>query len=108
MSLENRIGVSTLFMPNNGESLWEVIDHAHAAGFRSIEVVPAQWEGSSGLPATRGSIGLDLDTFDAADRDRLRQSLSRFDYRYIHSLHRDVNVASRNRGVARESVRQYM
>ena len=33
---EDRIGVSTLFMPAHGVSLWEALDLAHEAGFGSI------------------------------------------------------------------------
>lgn len=108
MSLEKRIGVSTLWMPCNGETLWEAIDRAYEAGFHSIEVIPADYQGNSGSTRTRPSVGLNLDEFGADDRDRLAKSLQRFDYRYIHSLHRDLNIASRNQGIARESVRQYL
>ena len=38
--LSARIGVSTLFVPCNGETIWEAMDRAHEAGFGSIEIAP--------------------------------------------------------------------
>lgn len=107
-SLKDRIGVSTHTMPCNGETLWEALDMAHEAGFRALDIVPATYQGNSGYPATRLSVGIDLDEMTPKEQGRLASSVSRFPLRNVHSLHMDLNIASRNKGIARESVRQFM
>jgi len=52
-------------------------------------------------------VGIDLDEISAAERTRIADSLSRFPVRDVHSMNLDVNIASRNRGIRRESVRQF-
>ena len=106
--IEERIGVSTLFMPARGVSLWDALDLAHEAGFGSVEIVPTDFQGNVGFPRTIMSVGLNLDRISDEDLERLTGSVSRFPHRHVHSLSRGVNIASRNSGIAGESTRQYM
>jgi sugar phosphate isomerase/epimerase len=108
LSLEQRIGVSTLFMPGTGISLWEALDASYDAGFGAIEIVPADFHGICGYPRTIMSVGFNLDNISDKEIDRLAESVSRFKCRHVHALCRGVNIASRNPGIAAESVRQYM
>jgi len=94
-------------MPSHGESFAEALDLAYEAGFRTIEVVPADFQGNTGYPVTRLSVGINLDNISAVERNALAKSVSRFPVRTVHSMHRDLNNASRNPGIARESERQY-
>ncbi|MFH0962737.1 MAG: sugar phosphate isomerase/epimerase family protein [Planctomycetota bacterium] len=108
-SWKQRIGVSTLFMPaSRAETFFDALDLAFEAGWRCIEIVPGLWHGNAGYPRTRWSVGIDLDEISGAERDRLAKSLSRFPVRCVHSLCVDLNVASRNRGIRHESIRQFM
>ncbi len=106
--LEERLGVSSLWMPDNGETLWETIDLAYGLNFRSIEIVPADFQGNSGYPTTRFSVGLNLDRTLPSERDRLAKAVSRFTVCNVHSMHRGLNIASRNPGIRLESQRQYL
>jgi len=110
--LERRIGVSTLFMPaprsQGVETFLEAVGRAYDAGWRCIEVVPGMCQGHTGYPRTRWSVGIDLDEITAAERTRIVDSLSRFPLRDVHSMNLDVNIASRNHGIRRESVRQFV
>jgi sugar phosphate isomerase/epimerase len=108
LSLEQRIGVSTLFMPATGITLWEALDVAYDAGFGSIEIIPADFHGCNGYPRTMMSVGFNLDTITGKETDRLAESVSRFQCRHVHGHCRGINIASRNPGIAAESVRQYM
>lgn len=108
-ALERRIGVSTLFMPaGKGTTFFEAVDRAHDAGWQCIEVVPGTCQGHTGYPRTRWSVGIDLDGITPAERARIVDGLSRFPLRDVHSMSLDVNIASRNRGIRGESVRQFM
>lgn len=107
-TLADRIGVSTLWMPCNGETLWQALDEAFDAGFKSIEIVPTTIEGNTGYPRICTAVGIDLDDLTAASVDRLGTSIARFPLRIVHGPHRDLNIASRNRGILAESVRQYL
>ena len=106
--LEQRIGVSTLFMPATGVSLWEALDAAYEAGFGGIEIIPADFHGNCGYPRTVMSVGFDLDSVSNKEIGRLGASVARFQRRHVHSHCRGVNIASRNPGIAAESVRQFM
>ena len=108
LSLEQRIGVSTLFMPATGVSLWQALDVAYEAGFGAIEIIPADFHGNCGYPRTVMSVGFNLDTITDQEIAHLAQSTSRFQRRHVHSHCRGVNIASRNPGIAAESERQFM
>lgn len=105
--VEERIGVSTLFMPSTGISLWDALDEAYEAGYGSIEIVPCDFQGCNGFPQTVMSVGFNLDRISDKDIDRLAKSVSCFEHRHVHSHCRGVNIASRNPGIAAESVRQF-
>jgi len=107
-SLAQRVGFSTLFMRSNGYSLLEALDLGYDAGFRTVEVVPTTIQGNTGYPTTGFSVGIDLDEATPQEIDELAASLARFPRRNVHSMSRDINIASRNAGIARESVRQFM
>ena len=108
LSLEQRIGVSTLFMPATGISLWEALDVAYEAGFGAVEIIPADFHGNCGYPRTVMSVGFNLDRISEKEIARLAESVARFPCRHVHSHCRGVNIASRNPGIAAESVRQFM
>lgn len=108
-ALQKRIGLSTLFMPAAaGETFLQAADRAYDAGWPCIETVPGLWQGNVGYPRTRWCVGIDLDEITAADRSSIIDSLSRFPLRDVHSMNLDVNIASRNRGIREESIRQFM
>ena len=107
-SLDQRIGVSTLWMPSTGVTFWEAIDKAYEEGFGSIEIIPADFHGIAGYPRTVMSVGFNLDTITDKELDRLAESVSRFSFRHVHGHCRGINIASRNPGAAAESRRQYM
>lgn len=106
----DRIGVTTGFMQSDSETdtLWDALDMACVAGFKAIEITPSDCNGHSGWPRTRFCVGFNLDSISARERDRLAASVSRFPTRAVHAISCDLNIASRNRGIARESLRQYM
>ncbi len=108
LTLEQRIGVSTLFMSSTGVSLWEALDQAYEAGFGSIEIIPADFHCISGYPRAVMSVGFNLDRISDSEIDRLGESVARFPCRHVHSPCRGLNIASRNPGIAGESARQFM
>jgi len=105
-NIEQRIGVTTSWMPADHDDLFSAIDKAHGAGMRALELAPAEWAGNSGYPLTRRSVGFHPDTLEPADKDRLVASCSSFDAVSIHGAGADLNVAAHNSGIRRESVRQ--
>ncbi|MFH0964966.1 MAG: sugar phosphate isomerase/epimerase family protein [Planctomycetota bacterium] len=107
ISLERRIGISTLFMQSSGETLFDALDLALDAGWTAIEFVPTAQSGHTGYPRTRRCVGIDLDDARPTDLDAVASALSRFPFRGLHAPQLDLNIASRNAGIARESVRQY-
>ncbi len=106
-SLRDRIGLSTLFMPSNGESLLEALDMGYEAGLTAVDIVPTNIQGNTGYPTTHFSVGLDLDEITPQELEAVADSVSRFPVRNVHSVSLDLNIASRNNGIARESVRQF-
>ena len=104
--LHERIGLSTSFMPCNGESFLEAVDQAYDAGWKTIEIAPTPHIGLTGHPRLRCGVGFELDEISASERDRIVESVARFPLRTLHSAQADVNLASRNSGIRRESMRQ--
>ena len=104
------VGVSSLFMQVNSkeDTLWTGLDRAFDVGLKAVEIVPSNIQGHSGWPKTRFCVGFDIDELSAAEREKLAESVSRFPIRNVHGMHRDLNIASRNKGIAGESVRQYL
>jgi len=94
-------------MPSRGEHIVDALDKAAESGMRAVEIVPSDCDGTSGFPETRQAVGFNLDRLDHALRDRLAEVCSRFDTVSVHSHSLDINLASHNEGIRRESVRQY-
>ena len=108
VQLAQRIGFSTLFMQSDSHGLLEALDLGYEAGFRTVEIVPTTIQGHTGYPTTRFCAGIDLDDATTGQIDALAASIERFPVRNVHSMSRDINIASRNQGIARESVRQFL
>jgi len=104
--LYERIGLSTSFMPCNGESFFEAVDQAHEAGWKTIEIAPTRHLGLTGHPRLRCGVGFEFDEITASERDRIVDSVTRFPLRTVHSAQADLNLASRNAGIRHESMRQ--
>jgi len=106
MSIEDRIGVSTISLVNitaeaAADAMWE-------RGFRAIEIftgVPGL--GSYGHPAPLPGAGIWPRACDDARRRTLREKLKRFPYVTVHAQFADNNIASLNPGIRQESAQQY-
>ena len=110
LSHRERLGVSTGFMQvdSAADTLWSGLDQAYEAGFQAVEITPSDCHGHTGWPQTRFGVGFDLDTISTSEVDRLATSIARFPTRAVHAITFELNIASRNRGIARESRRQYL
>jgi len=106
MNIADRIGVSSFWMP--GISLEEGINTALEKGFKTFEVVPADFQGVVGYPYTKPSPPLWLRTLSKERKRDLIAMLNNFKIVTVHGPHLGVNIASVNRGIREESVRQYM
>lgn len=105
--IEDRVGVSSFWMP--GVSLEEAINLASAKGFKSFEVVPADFQGVVGYPYTMTSAGVWLRTCSKERRSNLIKRLKEnFKIVTVHAPHLGVNIASINHGWREESIRQYI
>ena len=97
-SIEDRIGISTHFMPaTHEEDVFDAIRIVHEAGFKGFEIVPTLDQAQLGYPNNYANVGIDL--FDASPDDiaRLKDALGVFDWVTVHSPHLDWNLASANR-----------
>ena len=108
LSLSDRIGVSNLCMMSHGESLVEALDLSHEAGFLSLDLVPGVCDGSLGYPDREFPVGIELDELQPQELESIRRAVSRFSLINVHTPVEGVNIACRNRGIARESRRQYL
>jgi len=110
MNIEERIGISTLWMPKDGKTdIFEALKRVKDKGFHTIEIVPIESEGLSGYPFTKRSIGFWLPDFDSKKREKLAKILESFELVTVHSPPvDDINIASVNRGIRDESIRQYL
>ena len=108
LSLSDRIGVSNLCMVSRGESLVEALDLSYEAGFRSLDLVPGICDGSIGYPDRTFPVGIDLDELRSQELEAIRKSAGRFSLINVHTPVEGVNIACRNRGIGRESRRQYL
>ncbi len=103
--LAERIGVSTICMP--GDSMPEALERALDEGFRSVDLIPHHCDRNLGWPDTVPPIGIDLDEITPTEIDRVIGIVQRFPYYNIHGPATDINLASHNRGITRETRRQY-
>jgi len=107
-SLHDRLGLSASFMPCNGESFHDAVDQAYEAGWKTLEIAPTRHLGLSGHPHLRCGAGFEFDEISPSERDRIISSVTRFPLRTVHGAQADLNLASRNAGIRRESMRQCM
>lgn len=108
VAISDRIGPSTHFMPRTeGESIYDAIDAAYEAGFGAFELVPTEDQAQIGWPTNHPNIGITPKKLDAKDRKFLRDALSVFKVRTIHSPHVDFNIASANRELRKVSTQAY-
>ncbi|UCH34418.1 MAG: sugar phosphate isomerase/epimerase [Armatimonadota bacterium] len=107
-SIEEQFGISTHFMPaTHGETLEQAADAVLDAGFAGFEIVPADAQAQIGHPHNIPNVGLWPREFLPEQRQVLRQRLAGFRFSTVHAPHLDLNIASANRGIREESVRQY-
>ncbi len=101
-SIADRIGISTHFLPStHGEDIYDAIRLVHEAGFKGLEVVPSLDQAQLGFPFNYPNVGIDLFEASAAERARLKEALSVFDWVTVHSPHLDWNLCSANRHLRR-------
>ncbi|HAL62543.1 MAG TPA: hypothetical protein DCP08_09085 [Chloroflexi bacterium] len=106
--LDSQFGVSTLWMPpSHGETIFEAIEMAKRAGFKAFEIVP-QVVPRFGRPSQLMSMGFYPDDMDNSFFDRLAEEVADFSMVTVHSPHVDLNIASTNRGIREESIRQFL
>lgn len=107
VSIQERIGISTHFMPStHGEDIYNAIRMVYNAGFKGIEIVPTLDQAQVGYPENYPNVGIDL--FEATPEDiaRLKEALAIFDWVTVHSPHLDWNLCSANRHL-RQLTQQY-
>ena len=108
MDISDRIGVSTHFMPQTeNESIYDAINAVHEAGFMAFELVPTEDQAQIGWPINHPNIGVSPERLDKRERRHLREALSIFKIRTIHSPHLDFNLASVNRKVREITIQVY-
>jgi sugar phosphate isomerase/epimerase len=105
VDITDRIGPSLDFI--QGISLEEALDLVHQAGFKGVEIVPANYQARTGFPAGP-TPGTWARTTSQERRQEIRTLLERFEWVTLHSQHIDLNIASANPGIRQESVRQYL
>jgi len=100
--IEDRIGISTHFLPStHGEDIFDAIRLVADAGFSGFEIVPTLDQAQLGYPENHPNVGLDLFEATDADFDRLADALQVFEWTTVHSPHLDWNLASANRHLRR-------
>ena len=105
---EKLIGVSTFFMIDEGEGLEKALNTASEAGFQVLEIVPTIVQGNIGYPETKKSLGFCLDDITSKKMSALKKWASSFSCLTVHSPNLDLNIASHNPGIRKESQRQYI
>ncbi|MFH0965945.1 MAG: sugar phosphate isomerase/epimerase family protein [Planctomycetota bacterium] len=104
--IQDRVGVSTHVLP--GITLPEAIRRVSGAGFRTFEIVPADFHAVVGHPKMLRNAGVWPRTFRGRKREKLRKELEVFDEVTVHSPHLGgLNIASMNPGIREESQRQH-
>jgi sugar phosphate isomerase/epimerase len=102
LSIDDRIGISTHFLPAaHGEDIYRAIELVHEAGFAGFEVVPTLDQAQLGYPENYPNVGMDLFEASDADLDRLKDALSALKWVTVHSPHLDWSLASANRHLRR-------
>lgn len=102
-------GVSTLWMPTEQEgglTLLEALKRVKERGFETLELVPGRFLRAS-YPHDRTSVGFYPDEVEDEFMEELEESLSDFNTVTVHSPHMELNIASLNDGIRKESLRQF-
>ena len=98
LSIEERIGVSTHFLPStHGEDIFDAIHMVHKAGFEGFEIVPTLDQAQLGYPENHPNVGIDLFEATSEDIDLLKEALRVFKWVTVHAPHVDWNLSSPNR-----------
>ncbi len=106
--IEGRIGISSHFIPStNGETLLDAMNKVHNGGYNGFEIVPSDGQAQLGYPFNYPNVGLWYRDMTEKDKEMLKEVASKFDFVTIHGPHLDLNIASSNRGIREESIRQY-
>ncbi|NOZ19872.1 MAG: sugar phosphate isomerase/epimerase [Planctomycetes bacterium] len=105
MSIENRIGVSTISMIDI--SIHEAIRMVGDAGFKVMEIWAADFQGVSGMPLKPAS-GIWPRTCSPEERRQIKEELAPFDTVIIHVQLYGTDIAAINPGIREESQRQYI
>ncbi|MBM3291195.1 sugar phosphate isomerase/epimerase [Candidatus Bathyarchaeota archaeon] len=108
INIENRIGISTHFMPStHGEDIIKAIELTHKAGFKGFELVPSLDQAQLGFPSNHPNVGVDLFEISDNEFEQLRDALKVFDWVTIHSPHLDWNLSSVNRHLRKLTWKYY-
>lgn len=108
--LRSHFGVSTLWMDyesSDGISIFDAIKMVKRADFKAIEIVPGTLPRGK-YPHDHLSVGFYYDDVSDQFLGRLAEALDDFSMITVHSPHVDLNVASLNKGIRKESIRQYI
>jgi len=105
MSIENRIGVSSITMTK--VSIREAIQMTADAGFKVMEIWAADFQGVTGMPLEPAA-GIWPRTCSREERRHIRSELETFDSVIIHVQLYGTDIAAINPGIREESQRQYV
>lgn len=98
LPIEDRIGISTHFMPStHGENIFRAAEMVHKAGFSGFEIVPTLDQAQLGYPSNYPNVGIDLFESTKKDLENVKKALSVFKWVTVHSPHLDWNLSSANR-----------
>jgi sugar phosphate isomerase/epimerase len=104
--LSKRFGISTFWCPSADYSFEDALRAIRDAGFDTLEIVPCDYQTVPGQPEMK-SIGLDPTDLSTAEKKALIRLFRTFGTITVHAPHRDLNLASANRGIREETARQY-
>lgn len=105
--LNEQLGVSTCWMPSQGETIFEAIEMAKDKGFKAFEIVP-EVTPRFGHPHQVMSIGFYPGAVDEKFVGALAEAVADFSMVTVHSPNVDLNIASINPGIRQESTRQFL
>ena len=109
MQVQDRIGISTHFMPStHGEDIFDAVRLVAEAGFRGFEIVPTKDQAQIGWRYNHPNVGIEPLEMSGQQIEELKDALSVFEFVTVHSPHLGINIASTNRHVRAASERVYM
>lgn len=103
------VGVSTLWMPtkmDGQKSIFDSLERVIDKGFDAIEIVPGRFPRAN-YPRDKTSVGFSPDKIGEKFLGKLEEALAFFGTVAVHSPHMELNIASMNKGIRKESVRQF-